>query len=975
MGNSTLRPLLVALLALALLVGPATATATVGASGSGTAGSLSASGSTMAAGDLNQTESGALRFELDAERVGNESTVTVAFESAGEVAELSTTAENPNANDVYRYRVASGELPDFPLASATVQVYRSSDGNRTDYLTEQGVDLRHLDIADGAASFDEAGRLTLNASNDTAGLDGASFELAATTNGDDRSATLSATLENGTVRIDRDGAFTGLLAPPADLTLAAADGGPSVTGDTAVSLTNAAPDATVLVSPGRVTVQSPLLVSGIEYGVHLDTTDPDGEYAVVTSARETDGVTSVTVENEYIAGVDTVTVDVTTADSPVLSGTYEDGGAVPATVDAGQRSVTLEGASFSGGDVAFVLLATESGIRTVTNATVDGGTLSLAGLPDELGLDRDGSYRMVVAFADAPATTVGVGDADRSSPLVEPTNETQAGGTDGSNTTTNGSTGNESVGNESTGNETSVIGSITGAVPGGSIGLGVLGGMFVLLVLGLGYAAGQSMGGGSSGGGAAATQTRDVRVRVTDGFANEQLSDEVYLTARPTGQSSASTSGVNRDGGVREETVEGGVVTWTLDAEPYEFTASYNGASVTETAELLDERLTLSFQPVSKRVSVVDETGEPVRDATVTATFDGERVTERTDENGQVSLTLPMTASGVEVTAEHERYEPDTRQVSDPDNVPSELRVVGKTGTLRVETAIGGEPTDEVNVSLDTDDEWLKERLRESSPTDRGGDAVGLPAGEYTLVGSVDAEPFEDVRSRVTVPEDDTATVSLDVPFVFELSATQRESLEALRREADDLLPGGRLDSAVHGYYASVARSLGDAAERVPESGVRFAETGVDPAPVVDAMLAAGRGCVEGVDNAMNTKHNVDLFSACADMREVSEEWRADYDLDDLFELAAADRVSQRAELKSRLSEAESTVEDHRGEVNVISPASDVLEELQAYEGDTRESDEVRNAAFVFAVAGFVDAVTELFEHPRLLDRLNRTMY
>jgi len=960
MRNNTHRRLLVALLVLAIVVGPATAAVSADAPAAETAEGLTQSGAVMAAGDLNQTDSGALEFELDAERVGNDSAVDVRFASDGGDDTLTTTAENPDTDDVYRYRVASADLPDFPLGNTNITVSRGNGDNRTDFLTETGVDLRHLDIADGRASFDDSGQLTLTATDDTAGLNGSSFDLAATADGDDRSATLSATLENGTVTIDRNDAFTGLLAPPATLTLAAADGGPSVTGDTGVSLADVDSDATVLVSPGRVTVQSPLLVGGTEYGVHLETTGPDGEYATMTTARESDGVTSVTVENEYVAGIDNVTIDVTTAGSAVLSETYESGAAAAATVDDGQRSVTLREATFAGADVSFVLLSTEDGIRVVSDAAVDGGTLSLNGLPEGLGLDRNGSYRMVVAFADAPATTVAVGDGGRISPLVEPTNRTETGG---SNTTTTGS-----------GNESST-GGLFGGLPGGQFTLGLLAGFVVLLVLGVGYAVGQSLGDDSSGGAGGSTQTRDVRVRITDGFANEQLSDEVYLTARPSGQSSASTSGVNRDGGGREETVDGGVVTWTLDAEPYEFTASYNGATVTETADLLDDRLTLSFQPVSKRVSVIDETGEPVRDATVTATFDGERVTERTNENGQVSLTLPMTASGVEVTAEHERYEPDTRQVSDPENVPSELRVVGKTGTLRVETAIGGEPTDEVDMNLDTNDEWLKERLRESSPTDRGDNAVGLPAGEYTLVGSVDGGPFEDVRSRVTVPEDDTAAVTLDVPFEFELSATQRESLEALRRDADDLLPGGRLDSAVHSYYASVARSLGDAVERVPESGVRFAETGVDPDPVVDAMLSAGRGCVEGVDNAMNTKHNVDLFSACSDMREVSEEWRADYDLDDFFELAAADRVSQRAELKSRLSEAESTVEDHRGEVNVISPASDVLEELRAYEGDTRESDEVRNAAFVFAVAGFVESVSELFEHPRLLDRLNRTMY
>ncbi|GAA0203513.1 carboxypeptidase regulatory-like domain-containing protein [Halobaculum roseum] len=957
MGTSTLQSVLVALLALVLVAGPATAAVTAVAPASDTAEGLTTSGTVMAPGDLNQTGSGTLEFELDANEFNDsKSAVKIKIESDGGDDTLTTTAENPEADDVYRYRVASGELPDFSLTNTTIRV-SIVDGE--ELLNETGVDLRHLDIADESASFNDRGRLTLNTTDDTAGIDG-SFHLNATADGDDRTATLSATLENGTVTIDRNDAFKRLLAPPATLTFAATDGGPSITGDTGVTLADVAPDATVLVSPGRVTVQSPLLVADTEYGVYLNTTDPDGEYAETTTAEGTDGVTSVTVENEYVAGTDSVAVEVSTDGSSVLSQTHDPSGAVSAAVAQGNRSVTLEDESFEGDELSFVLLSTSSEVSVLSNASVDGATLSLAGLPDESELNPEGSYRMVVAFADAPSTTVSVGEGSELSAL-QPATESQ----NDMNGSANGSSGNES----------SLVPSTVGGIPSRQIGIGLGVGVLVLGMLGLGYAVGQIGGGSGSGSSTATQRTRDVRVRITDGFANERLSDEVYLTARPTGQSSASTSGVNHDGGGREEAVDGGVVTWTLNAEPYEFTASYNGTTVTETAELLDEKLTLSFQPVSKHVSVIDETGEPVEGATVTAEFDGERISETTDANGRASLTLPVTASSVEVTATHDRYEPDSRRVNDPNDLPSELRVVGKTGTLRLETAIGGEPTDAVNVSLDTDDEWLRERLQESSPTDEGDDAVGLPAGEYTLVGSVDGAPFEDVRSRVTVPEDDTTSVTLDVPFEYELSATQRESLEALRREADDLLPGGRLDSAIHGYYASVAQSLADAVERVPESGTRFAETGVEPDPVVDATLSAGRGCVEGVDNAMNTKHNVDLFSACADMREASEEWRADYDLDDLFELAAADRVSQRAELKSKLSEAESTVEDNRGEVNVISPAGDVLEELQAYESETRESDEVRNAAFVFAVAGFAEAVSELFEHPRLLDRLNRTMY
>ncbi|SHG93086.1 carboxypeptidase-like regulatory domain-containing protein [Halobaculum gomorrense] len=962
MGLSTHRSVVVALLALALVTGPAAGTGgvTVGATDSSSGESLTPPGSVMAARDLNQTDLGALRFELDAERVGNESTVDVLIESGGQSATIAGVAADSESDGVYTYTVASNRLPDFPAAKATVTVYRGSGENRTDYLTEQGVDLRHLDIARDSAEF-EGGQLTLTATNDTAGLAGSSFDLLATADGDDRRATLSATLENGTVRVDRNDAFTGLLVPPANVTLAAAGGGPSVTGDTSVALGSAAPDPTVIVSAGGVTVESPLLVAGTTYGVHVATSGPAGEFATTAPARETDGVYTLSIENEYIAGVDSVEISVSTDGGSVLRYRTEVGTPAVGTLGSNQRSVTLSDGTFADSDVEFVLLSIGDRVRVVTEATANDTTVSLGGLPAGMGLARNGSYRLVVAFADAPSKTVAVDGDAKSAGLVSLSAAADKKTDAGTPAEMNGSTGNASAG-------------LFDRVPGGQFTLGLVGGLLILLVGGGGYVVGQSLVGGSGGGGAAAgRQTRDVRVRIADGYADERLTDEVYLTARPANQS--ATSDVNRTGGGREDSVEGGVVTWTLDAEPYEFTASYNGTTVTETADMLEDDLVLRFRPVSKSVTVTDETGEPVSDARVTATFDGETVTEPTDANGRASLTLPVTASAVEVTAEHDRYEPDTKRVSDPNDIPSQLRVVGKTGTLRVETAIDGQPADAVEVSLDTDDEWLRTRLRESSPTDEGDDAVGLPAGEYTLVGSVDAAPFEDDRARVTVRENKTTAVTLDVPFEYELSADHRESLASLRSDADDLVPGGRLDSAIHGYYASVARSLADAVERVPDSGVRFAETGVDPEPVVDAMLDAGNGCVEAVDNAMNTKHNVDLFSACADMREATVEWRAGYDLDDCFALIDEDRVGQRAELKSRLSEAGSTVEDHRGDVNVVSPASDVVEELEAYERDTRESDEVRNAAFVFAVAGFAAAVTELFDHPRLLDRLNRTMY
>ena len=176
MGTCTHRRLLVALLVLALVVGPTTVTSTDGATGSPAAGSLAESGTVMATGDLTQTDSGTLRFELDAERVGNESTVDVLIESGGKEATIPDVSTDTEADGVYTYTVASNTLPEFSLANATVHVYQGTGGNRTDLLTEREVDLRHLDLAEGAGSFDEDGRLALSATNDTAGLDDASFE-------------------------------------------------------------------------------------------------------------------------------------------------------------------------------------------------------------------------------------------------------------------------------------------------------------------------------------------------------------------------------------------------------------------------------------------------------------------------------------------------------------------------------------------------------------------------------------------------------------------------------------------------------------------------------------------------------------------------------------------------------------------------------------------------------------------------------
>lgn len=879
---------------------------------------------------VSQTANGSLRVRLNRSTVGNDSAVLLTLNGSGGERTRNVTASE-TTNTTHIYTVPPEDLPTFSLAETTVTV-TSQDRNTT--YVRKTLDLRYLALSESSARFEER-HLELDA-NPVAGIPNEATVSLTAEAADGRSATLRATVNDGVVRLERSEAFTDFLTLPTELTLRAAPSGPTLAGSVSIDLAaTAKPSTRVLQVGSGLAVESPLLVDGQRYDVRLDTTRPSGTYVFTGNAS---GGT-ITTSNQYLAGADEITVTVEMPDGqPVLNHSEPTGSAYNATV-TGESTVSTD-SDLPGESVTLALLVTSDDIYVVENVSINRNNVTLSDLPAELA--RNGSYQLGLAFDGDRSAVINVGTGEPASLLTE--------------NNTAGPIGNEWG---------------DGLVPGvftGERGTPLQIAAFALvlvLVTTVGYG-GFWFVSSNSRTASSTPRSREIRVSVVDGQTGASLDDRVKLGARRTDGKGGATA-------KREEQVTGGSTTLTVPMGVWEVAAVYNGVRDSRTVRMSTDNVRLALGPVSTQIRVIDESSDPVEGANVRASYGGGSDSDRTGPGGTATLQLPATATNIEVTASHDRFESDQFAVEKPTGVPDTMRLVGKTGTIEVNTTIDGQPSDAVDVSLETDDDWLQERLTDSA--DDGITIEGLPIGEYEFIGRVDREQFSTARSAVTVREDQTARVSLDVAFTFDLSPDQRGQLDELRSEASELAPSGRLDSAIHRYYASVAESLADTIESVPAAGERFAKSGVDPSLAVEGMLSAGRGALASVDNAMNSKHNVDLFSACADMREASVNWEGGYDLGSFLELAEADRVTQRAELKSTFSETESVLEANRGEVSVVSPVQNALAELQAYEHETRESNQVRNAAFVFVLSGFADAVQGLFDHPRLVDRLDRTVY
>lgn len=926
MTGSPIEGRLVAVAVAVLFV--ATAPAVAGPGSATAAGEIGNAWTATATGELRQTDAGDLLVEIENESVNGTPAVTVAVDGTAVAEEV-----EPEGSATLTYRVPAGDLPDRDLDGVNVTV-TDDEGERL--LHRTGVDLRHVSLADDGGDFTDEGGLSLPVESRVGVPNGTSVELTVRPESGD-AYTVSAEVRGASATISRSGVEPALESP-GTVVVADADGGVTVAGETTVPLVEVgAAHAQASRDAEAVALTSPLLLDGVEYAVVVRTTGPDGR--LVRTATAEGQSLGLTVDG--LASADEVVVEVVVDGKAVVSQRASRSPEATGEVQADGTELAIEG--FDAGSVKALWVETATGTELLENVSLTDAGVNLSDTGTRFA--GDGGY-LVVVFTDAEPVVVRVGDLERMGTLVTQNSENEPGPVSGS-----------------------LLPDLAGFEPPFGLPLWAfvvaLGAVLVLLGA-VGYWLLKKFGMAPGGGSTAQVPTGTLAVEFVDDHLGEAYGKRTVVKA------------VQQDGdGSRRLTVEGGSASkqvptgrWSLqstDGEHYATVDVREGETVSETVRL---------PPVRRKLRFVDaETSDPVSDVDVSYDTDyGTGRSTRTAGGGTATLVFSPQAESVELEADHEGYE--TRRIRGLGG-NSTVRLTPLTGSLAVGVSVDGTGVPGVEVTATPRQDWIAERDgQRTATTDDGGTARfdDLPVGDYRVDAGLAGEWFRDGRSEARVEGDSLTRAEVDVAFEFDLSPTQRRRLDELRQAARGLGESSRLDTAIQRYYGGAIEDVLDVVEGLPDEDARFATTSVPPGEVADALLDAAAAGVDAVETAMGTKHNVDLFSACSNLSPAGVE-PSSPDAGTLFSLLAEERVAQRSRVREKLREVERRIDEERGEVATLSPASELHEEVAAVVRNHRDGDELRMAATAFVALALLGAVEELFAHRELRKRLEQTVF
>ncbi|MEZ3115900.1 hypothetical protein RYH80_08210 [Halobaculum sp. MBLA0147] len=1015
----TVRTLAVAVICLLVLtavvsqanVVAAGAAVTGTATGEDTGAVATASVATLDPPSIRQRGDGALVVTLSNASHDTGSRVQVAVDG-GDGEPVSYNVSGASAGDnTTRYVVTAADLPEFDATQAEVTVTQGDTPLATETLS-----LRYVRAV--GARLSSTGGVVVN-TTETAGLGGGPVTLSLTASG--QTVTADARVVNGTLRV-APGAVRSFYYPPRNATVEAAD---ATILDTSGALTASfgrlAGTVSATADGGTLTVSSPAVVPGTEYDVIVTTAD--GRYENVLVAGGSNGSGRVTVSSSTLAAATSATVTLRHAPSnaTVIDAATVAPNAVAtasvAAVDRANGTTTLDvsGVTPLSGSVTSVTVVGADESATVSTPTLTGDTLRLDGLVLETGA----AYDVVVERADAPSITLAVGSGDRGAVTVPSTGGTAGLGEAGGVSPLMLGVGAAGL--------TLVVGSVAfvyvfgrrdAETPGrrqyslavavrdaegrtpdrsvtvtarrrpdvtgdGGLGDGATGGGGLADDEGLG-GGGRSPGGqrGASGGQSSdpgsGRQSSGVGVgRQSSGAGTDRRSSGAGTTAGPTPSGGGETTQFQLLGGEGEiELPEG---QWELDVGP-----ETDGGPRT-VWDGVEEPVVFRLSPLPATTTVVDETGRAVADAEVTLEAPAEARTRDTGHDGRVELgEVSQLATDLTLRVTHDSYETYETRLDSVRDLADEVTLTAARGDLVVTAPVDGAHTAGVHVeATPVTPDAVPGRETVAAETGDDGEVRfdDLVVGEYEVTVSVDGAEYEGSTTTVSVRPDERTTATAGVSFTYRLSASQRERIDDLAGSPREMLPPQRIDGGVHYYYGTVFESLAAVIEAVEESGARFVGTGLSPDAVVTELLDVGEATVDAVGVALNSKHNVDLFSACADMDAVRRSWADDADggfaLETLF--AAAERTPRalNTELRERLDEAEALVAERQSEVTVVSPVKEPLEEVRSFADDelTPVPDHERQLALSVVLDGYLDALEATFDDDALRDRLDRTVY
>jgi hypothetical protein len=388
-------------------------------------------------------------------------------------------------------------------------------------------------------------------------------------------------------------------------------------------------------------------------------------------------------------------------------------------------------------------------------------------------------------------------------------------------------------------------------------------------------------------------------------------------------------------------------------------------------------RLDVTFDRPSASVTVLDrKTGEPIPDADVTVSVDGDQGTRRTSENGQWTGPLPVSASAFEVQVDHEQYESASWSTTDvTSGVSTTLELRPLVGSIHATVTLDGMGVPAIPVTVESQ----RTADSETKATTEDGSATlsDLPVGRYSIKPSLEEYPsqFSAEQASVTVRDGETARTKIAVAFDYQLTSAATDRVRSLRSRADDIGTVSRRDGAIPAYYASVVESIADTAAEVPNSGYPLLVAGVSPDEVVGAVLDAGEVAAETISDVMTSKRNVDLFSACSDLQSTSATWQGQLSVSRVAELATQDIGQQRGEILDQLETVDERISASVSDMAEVSPAREMWEAVRTMVRDNTGATQVQSAALIAVAEALLDAIDGLFDDDDLRRRMERTVY
>lgn len=458
---------------------------------------------------------------------------------------------------------------------------------------------------------------------------------------------------------------------------------------------------------------------------------------------------------------------------------------------------------------------------------------------------------------------------------------------------------------------------------------------------------------------------------------NRRVQRSVEVTARSTARrDDVSTT---TDSGRAKLKLKPG--TWTV-------TAALAGKQYETTVEIgsghsrgRDARIVCQRPRIAVRLSDGTD-GEPLPGATVRAEpDDGDPVEETTNRSGKAGLVLPFTATTATVSVSHPKYVGATRDVSLDDREQGfDVPLERKTGSLAVTAEVDGVATGGLPVAVAPaeDDDFRARDRRQTLETDRNGTAtVDVLVGDYVVDLDLPAAQSAEFRTDTTTARIDrgsTARVSVRASFEWTLPADTRTRLSDARADVAGLSNRAGRDVAFPRYYGSVLESLLDVVESLPEQGHRFVDVDTHPEAVADALLSVVEDGVGRVNTAMTTKRNVDVFAACADLRDANVSYGGDAVSFDAFLEHATD--ANDGDLTRRIEETKRRIDEERDDLTEVEPVTEVWElARELFQEARREGDDVERAAKTLLVTALLDAVESAFEHDQLRERMQQTVF